>query len=482
MSGFTITHEGLFAYGNDGIAILQNGFFTKLQFADPEVATMVSGLAQSADGALWLNGKKGIVEFTHSELSAVLLNPRHRLVSNIFAEGPYSGPAVPRSFGQSVQIDPAGRLWFNTLGGIVAVAAERADFSSTPSFIFKDVLADGMAIPATRRLPAGLNTLSIRYAGIDFVNAQSLSYKYKLEGYDNGWQDVGQRTEAVYTHLHAGVYTFQVRVKNSFGVWSSPYALQPFIVVPHFYERGGFRFAAALIFGCLVWGVFRQRLTIKETDIRRRAEARADERVNIARDLHDTLLQGVQGLLLTFHAAAEEVPADHSSRPALELALTSAEKLILEGRDRVKGLRGADVSGTQLGPLFEAVAKDLNCTERFRLNVLPGNAGAVLRDDVAAELFLIGRECIVNAARHSHASCINLRLEFAARALLFECSDDGIGFDAASPKVPKQGRWGIPGMRERTDKMSGSFNIRSSTGQGTLVRISVAAKFAYVLS
>ncbi len=478
--GFTMTEEGLFAYGNDGIAVLRDHSFTRLQFADPDVATMVSGLAQSTDGALWLNGKRGIARFTHRELSASLLHPLHLLLSSIFSEGPYSGPAVPRPFGQSVQVDPAGRLWFNTLGGIVAVALDRANPSSALPFIFKDVLADGVAIPSTRKLPAGLNTLSIRYAAIDFVNAQSLSYRYKLEGYDDAWQDAGQRTEAVYTHLHAGTYSFQVQVKNSFGVWSSPYTLQPFIVVPHFYERSAFWLLAALISGGLVWGKFRQRLTMKEADIRRRTEARADERVNIARDLHDTLLQGVHGLLLTFHAAAEEVPADHSSRPALELALTRAEKLILEGRDRVKGLRGTDVSGAELGPLFEAVAKDLNCTDRFRLRVLPAKDGTVLRDYIAAELFLIGRECIVNAARHSHASCINLFLEFGAQTLFFECSDDGIGFDAASPKFLKQGRWGISGMRERTDKMSGSFSVRSRSGQGTLIRVSVPGKFAYV--
>ena len=155
----------------------------------------------------------------------------------------------------------------------------------------------------------------------------------------------------MYTHLRAGRYIFAVKARNAFGNWTPPVTLEPFNIQPHFYERGWFLAASALLLIGLLSLALKHRLRVAADDIRKRANERADERITIARDLHDTLLQGVQGLLMTFHAAIEGVPIEHSSRPALEHALTSAEKLIIEGRDRVKGLRGIQAIGNELGSL-----------------------------------------------------------------------------------------------------------------------------------
>jgi len=477
--GFATTKQGLIAYGASGIAVWRQGSFTPLSFADAQSAKMVTGVAESADGDLWLNGAEGIVRVAYSELSAALRNPSHRILSNEISEGDYTGPAAPNLFSRSVEADAKGRLWFNTLNGIVSVASSALRFSEPPPLVIKSVFADGTPLPPNRTLPPGVNSLSIRYIGIDFSDPFGLSYSYRLAGYDNGWQDVGTRTEAVYTHLRAGRYTFVVRARNAFGSWTPPVTLEPFVIQPHFYEKRWFLLASAFLLVALIWLAIQLRLRVAAADIRRRADERADERITIARDLHDTLLQGVQGLLLTFHAAIEGVPVKHEARPALERALTRAEKLIIEGRDRVKGLRGAQISGDELGQLFQAVAEDLACTDRFHLSVSTITAKTILRDRVAAELFLIGRETLVNAVRHAHASHIALRLQFNSRAFILECEDDGVGFDPLPSSRQQQPRWGIPGMRERIEALRGSLCIRTEIGQGTLVHVSIKAKFAY---
>ena len=478
--GFSPSKRGLFAYGVSGLAVLRQGSFTAFSFDDPQVAKMVTGLDESSDGALWLNGGKGIVRVTDSEVSAALHDPTHRVLSTILSQGNYNDPAMPRTFGQSVQTDAKGRIWFNTLSGIVSVAPEDFEVSEATPVVLKSVLADGVAIPSNRTLSAGINSLNIRYVGVDFTSPSSLSYSYRLKGYDNTWQDVGARTEAVYTHLHAGRYTFQVRARNSFGVWTAPVTLDPFVIQPHLYEEQWFAAAIAISCAVLTWLAVQLRLRVAASNLSRRADERADERISIARDLHDTLLQGVQGLLMTFHAAIEGVPANHASRPALEHALTSAEKLIIEGRDRVKGLRGVHVSGDELGQLLQTVAEDLACSEQFHLSASSGSAKTILRDHVAAEIFLVGREVLVNAVRHADASRIAMRLRFDPEAFSLECEDNGVGFDPLPYRSrTHQPRWGIPGIRERVEALRGSLSIRSAPGEGTLVRVLIKARFAY---
>jgi signal transduction histidine kinase len=478
--GFAPTRWGLVAYGASGLALWRNGYFTVLSFSDPLLAKMVTGLVESAHGDFWLNGSKGIVRVTHEEVSATLQDSSHRMIANQLTEGDFTGPSTPRLFSRTVQADARGDIWFNTLNGIVLVTSCALQPPEPPPIVIKSVLADGKPLPPTRTFPPDLNSLSIRYIGIDFSNPSGLSYSYKLVGYDDGWQDVGSRTEAVYTHLRAGRYTFVVKARNAFGSSTSPVSLEPFVIQPHFYEGPWFLATVVVLLVALIWLAVQLRLRFAAADIRRLADERADERISIARDLHDTLLQGVQGLLLTFHAAIEGVAARHEARPALEHALSRAEKLIIEGRDRVKGLRGAQISGDELGQLLQSVAEDLGCADRFTLSISAGSVKTILQDRVASELFLIGRETLVNATRHAHASHITMRLHFGSRAFSLECEDDGVGFDPLSSNARQHRQaWGIRGMRERIEALHGSLRITSEPGKGALVRVFIKARFAY---
>ena len=479
VSGFAQSREGLLAYGKSGIALLRRGLFVTIAFLEPRSAQMVTGLCQSVDGDVWLNGAKGVVQIKFGELEAVLRNPLHKVISNYISEGEYTDPAATGSFSQSVQSVAKDRVWFATLSGIESLVPSKVKPSEPPPLVIESVLADGTPLPQNRRLQPGVNTLSIRYIGVDFLDPSDLSYSYKLSGYDGEWQDVGARTEAVYTHLRAGRYTFIVKARNAFGVSTPPLVLEPFVIQPHFYERRWFLVAPSFLAIALMWLAVQLRLRFAAAGIRRSADERADERINIARDLHDTLLQGVQGLLLTFHAAIEGVPAYHESRPALEHALSSAESLIIEGRDRVKGLRGTHVSGDELGQVLQAVAQDLGCTKHFELKVSPSPLENILRADVAAEIFLVGREALLNAVRHAPATHIIIRLQYDPTAFILECEDDGVGFDTSVSNSRVLPRWGIPGMHERIEALHGSVRIQSVPGEGTLVRITLKAKFAY---
>ena len=478
--GFAESRFGEFAYGGNGIGIFRDGWVTKLSLARPELAKQVTGVVEAADGDVWFNAAQGIVRVPVSELEINHLNTSHPLAVNNIREGDLIGPSLPSLFCNRAQIDESGKIWFSTLNGIVSVSPGILEDEAPPALSIRSLIADGHASSENHVFPPGVGVVSIKYIGVDFSDPSSLSYAYLLEGHDKSWQYVGSRTEAVYTNLHAGRYRFQVKAQDAYGIWTLPTVLDPFTVAPHLYERNWFVAVCLLVFSVLVWAGARLRLHSVAANIRERAEARADERITIARDLHDTLLQGLQGLLLSLHAATERVPDNHESKQGLERALASAEKLILEGRSRVKGLRTFSLSGQELVTALEAVAEDLNCRSSFQINAVREESDLILHDHIASELFLVGREAILNAFQHTGASRISLRLSYGRANFTLECEDDGAGFDPRCLTTQEtHGRWGVRGMQERTEKIGGIFEIASKQGHGTLVRARLPARKAY---
>jgi len=212
-------------------------------------------------------------------------------------------------------------------------------------------------------------------------------------------------------------------------------------------------------------------------EVRARAEERADERIRIARELHDTLLQGVQGLLLNFHVAAQHIPAEDASKPILDKALSTADRIIIEGRNRVSRLRMEHLSDAELLPSIENVCNDLrgNGSPDSRVS-RTGDAGP-LRSHIADEIFYVAREALTNAFRHSHATLVTLELGYGKRFFAMRCHDDGRGF--VPHDAEKANHWGLRGMAERVSKLGGALQVNSESGRGTDIAVTIPSFRAY---
>jgi len=294
---------------------------------------------------------------------------------------------------------------------------------------------------------------------------------------------VGPRTEAAYTYLPHGSYKFQVMASNGNGVWTQPVSSATFTILPHFYERSWVQGLFVLAGVLLAWTAISLRLRYVSAAIRMRAEERADERVRIARELHDTLLQGVQGLLLSFHVAAEKVPADHVSKKALEKALTTADRIIVEGRNRVSRLRAENLNDAELKSLIESVAANFNTTSAIDFAVERRGGSDILQSQVVDEIFCIAREALTNAFRHSAASRVAIELDYQKGEFRMSCRDNGRGFDAVAlfPNATN-GHWGLRGMAERAERIGANFACTSNADQGTEIKVRVPARLAYARS
>ena len=320
----------------------------------------ISGIVRARNGDFWLNGTNGIAHIARQEIERAVGDPGHRVQSEIFdyLDG------VP---GTAVQIRPQpsaiettdGRIWFSMTSGVISIDATRLVRNPLPPPVTIWSLTNGGKQYPNRgaevRLPIHSTSLQIDYSAGSLTVPERVHFRYKLEGLDREWQEVGARREALYTNLGPGHYTFRVSAANNDGVWNNADASIRFTIPPAFYQTRWFYALCGLACVVILIALYGVRIRQVAAQVRGRLEARLAERERIARELHDTLLQGMQGLILRFQAAADRIAPGEPVRRMLEESLDRADKLLEEGRDRVKDLRPA---ASDVADLAQALAAE----------------------------------------------------------------------------------------------------------------------------
>jgi ligand-binding sensor domain-containing protein len=343
------TRHGFFAAGSGGLAVLRGSRFERLSFEDGAFTRALSGLVEARNGDLWLNAARGVVRVPASELQAALATPGYRMKSEVVTEGDFVGLTVTNYGYASTARDADGRLWFASRSGLFHFDPEQHTAEiAPPTLSIRSIAADRTPLGTARTIAPRPQTLEIRYFGAHLTDPDRVTYKYRLAGLEDGWQDAGKRTQALYTRLGPGTYVFHVMASSDNAVWTPPVSSEPFVVLPSFYQTTWFRLLCLLAGVALVAAVLTLRVRAITRTVRARAEERADERIRIARELHDTLLQGVQGLLLNFHVAAQKIAPDDASKAMLETTLATADRIIVEGRNRVSSLRSEHLTDGEL--------------------------------------------------------------------------------------------------------------------------------------
>jgi signal transduction histidine kinase len=328
-------------------------------------------------------------------------------------------------------------------------------------------------------LPARTKDLQIVYTALSLTIPERIRFRYRLEGQDQGWRDVGNRREAIYTNLGPGTYRFRVIACNNDGVWNETGAVLDFTIAPTFYQTWWFKTLCGIAGAGAIWLVYLLRVNQVALQFQMRLDDRLAERERIARELHDTLLQGVQGLMLHFDAAMKQLPPLGPARPLMEKALHVADQVLLEGRERVRGLRSAAMPLQELSILLARCGEELaeGSATTFKLAVV--GSSRALDPIVLDEMYRIGREALLNAFRHSMASRIEIEITYDRAGLQLRIRDDGRGIDQETLESGMPGHWGLSGMRERAQKLGGQLGFWSRPGAGTEVDLTIPARLAY---
>jgi signal transduction histidine kinase len=340
------------------------------------------------------------------------------------------------------------------------------------------------AVSSGVRLPALVRDLRIDYTATSLVAPEKIQFKYILEGRDRDWTEAGNRRRAFYTDLDPGDYRFRVIASNNSGVWNVQGASLEFSVAPAYWQTWWFRALCAMALAALLWTFYRWRVRQITREVSMTLDARVAERTRIARELHDTLLQSFNAVLLRLQTSVRLWPAEQG-RGILEETIEQAAAAITEGRDAVQDLRGSAGDAAELADALRALGETLTvgtAPDATLLTVeVEGRARAlhpVVRDDVLQ----IAGEALRNAVRHAHATRIEVQVRYDERELRVSVRDDGKGMEAAISRAGREGHFGLRGMRERSQLIGAKLTFWSRPGSGTEVELRVPAARAYASS
>lgn len=205
----------------------------------------------------------------------------------------------------------------------------------------------------------------------------------------------------------------------------------------------------------------------RERGLRAHFTAVLEERTRLAREIHDTLLQGFTGVALRLVAAINRVAGPPEATAALRGVVGLARMTLEDARRAVWDLRSPALEGGDLPAALRSVAED--CVRGTELTLAFESAGPPRPVEPAAEAVAVRvvQEAITNTVKHAAAQSVQVRLAFEARGLRLVVSDDGRGFVVDPDLHAYGGHWGLLGMRERASQICGRLRIRSTPGQGT---------------
>lgn len=479
--------RGIWIGGEFGLQHFDGERFRTVRALDPESLRGISGIVETANGDLWLNGLGGIVHMLRSEIERALSEPGYEVNAERFDRR--SG--VPGLPSQQQQIPTAtegtdGRLWFTLHNAVVWLdpAHTSAGISPPPVSIQSLVADDKVYEPApTTTFPSGTTSIEIAYAAVSLLHPDATRFRHRLRGIDEGWHDAGRTTSVSYRSLPPGAYRFEVGATDANGLWSSKTATAEFAILPAFYQTNWFRALCAVLLLVFAWLGYQLRIRRLHRQFEMTLDARVGERTRIARELHDTLLQSFHGLLLRFQTAFNLLPdRPAESKQVLQSAIEQAAEAITEGRDAVQGLRTSATEMSDLADSIRALGQELadessaDAALRVEVQGTPRALHPIVRDEV----FRIAGEALRNAFKHAGAKQIEFELRYDERQLRVRVRDDGMGMDAEVLSAGgREGHFGLHGMRERAKLAGGKLTIWSGLDTGTEVELSIPAPNAY---
>jgi signal transduction histidine kinase len=467
--------------GEGGIAHIDAQGVTRLTAAGRPWLEGVASIVHTPSGETWINAAQGVARLRTADFDAALRQPSARLPYEQYAAAEGYQGSVSAFNRYMTAVAPDGRIWFQSSTAWMWIDPTRVHPNSQlPPVTIKGVTAAGNQYAAKPglKLPEGVRNLQIDYTALSLSAPEKVRFRYRLEGVDSGWVDPGQRRQAFYTNLTPGDHRFRVIAANNDGVWNRTGATLDFRITPAFWQTWPFLVLLAATAAGLLWMAYALRVRQLTDRIQMRMAERLGERERIARDLHDTLLQGVQGLMLRFQAVAEQFSATEAARGQLEQALDRADEVLVEGRERVHALRTSE-EGANLAELLESAAHRLRLDAAVDVRLTTVGVPRAVHPVVCDEILAIASEAMFNAFRHAIPTSLQIEVAYRRTELRVTVRDDGVGLGTAVTQVERPGHYGLIGMAERAHRIRGQLTVRNAASGGVEVILSIPGNSAF---
>ena len=455
----------------NGLTRYFGGVFTALR--QEGLPNDIDSILSDGQGRLWMGTRHGVAQASIAMLESCGVDP-HCIVG----VSRYGYPDGLPSEDLSASGHPAatktrgGELWFATSRGVAILNPSQIQKNPVaPPVAIERLLVDDSEIPLTdgsATISSGHTRVTIEYAGLSFRAPSRIRFRYMLDGFDRHWTTAGSRRTAYYTNLPPGSYRFLVEAASSDGLWNGKSADIRFSVEPPYYRRWWFYLVLLLAAGGLIVLLYRLRLR----RLQREFSAVLTERTRIAREVHDTLAQDFVGVSLQLEVVAQMLARNDLS--AARSQIDATRKLVREGLDdarqsiwELRAVSAKDSLPTRLGRVIQRAGE-----RGLKAECRVGGTYRALPQELEDEILRIAQEAVTNVVRHAGASTVSVDLRYSPESLLLRIADDGCGFDVAAASS-NDGHFGVKGMRERAEKITGQLEVESLTGKGTRVTMNV---------
>lgn len=439
---------------------------------------------QDDAGDYWVGGTHGIHRIIAQDLNGVADGTRASL--SYMTIGKADGMPVQECAGgsnQHVWRSLSGALWFATTQGAVRVEPERIKSNPVrPGVMVEEVLVEHRPVPFSDLIVLRPQDTKIefRYTGISFVSPELIRFRYRLDGFDEDWRDVGRERYAQYTNLEPGQYTFRVTAANNAGVWSEGTSAA-IVVFPPFWATWWFRGLAIFFFlsvGPLIYwwrvsGLKRERAQQREFS-RQLIEKQESERKRIAAELHDGLGQQLLVIKNRLLISMQSPPPENATQSLSQISEVVGSA-IEEVRSISHNLRPHQLDQLGLTKTLRAVVRQLRESSQLIVTAHLDDIDGILAGQEEISLFRIVQEALNNVAKHAGASEVRVTSRREESSLLVEVADNGRGFDIRHGSSQERfgTSFGLSGMAERARMFGWEYSIESMEGRGTTVRVRV---------
>lgn len=465
--------------GDSGLALFDGSKFRALIPADQAEFIGVSGIAELADGSLWLCASRGVIFIDKAEVQKALETPSYQVHFELFD----SLDGLPGDFhnvGKKLIQENDRRLWFGTSRGLAWLnpADIPADHRLTASV--RAIISDGniLAPVAGLHLPPLTKSLRFNYSALDLSSPQRVRMRYRLEGADKEWEDDDGRRSAFYLNLGPGKYRFHVNARDEGGEWNPSDAVLEFTIEPAWFQTNWFFALCAVAAFLIVWGFYWIRVKQVSKAIAVRFDERLSERTRIARNFHDTILQTIQGSKLVADSALKQSQDPARMRGALEQLSVWLGRVTEESRAALESLRTSTKETNDLAEAFRRTMEECRINSSMEASFSVVGEVSEMHPVVRDEVYRIGCEAIRNASVHSQATHLQVELAYAEN-LILRVHDNGIGIDPAIVDNGREGHFGLQGMHERARRIMARFTVDTSTLSGTEIKLVVPGGIVY---
>ncbi|MBX7172455.1 MAG: hypothetical protein K1X72_15920 [Pyrinomonadaceae bacterium] len=472
-------------YGG-GISRLKDGKIVSITSANGLAEDIASRILIDDYGFFWVLGNKGVYsvskksldEFADGKIKRVYCTVYDEKDGMLIAEG--SGGNQPAGWKTS-----DGKLWFSMIKGGIIINPIKPNTVAAPVYIEESFLnKEKVNINEKLIIQPGQENLEISYTAVSFIKPEQIQFRYKLEGFDQDWQDVGTRRIAYYPYLPPGNYTFKVIATNGNDIWSEDKANLQIEVRAPFWRSWWFLSLCILALVLMIvlgyqWrlAALKHRRLLQEQFLRQLINANETERHRIAAELHDSLGQNLLVIRNWTLLLLKQIPVKSKYRKQLEEISSITAQSLEETRSITKNLRPQHLQRFGLTETLKSLVKQIEESSKLNFDTEIEDIDNLFSGENELSVYRIVQEALTNVIKHSKAENVQVKiskslgnLDFTnpQDKLIIKIVDDGVGFN---PKVNTNGNFGLDNIHHRVQFLNGKLTINSIIGKGTTISI-----------